>query len=290
VSRIQQILEKAEREGSVRRMRHDPTLVGGASADATMAGASTAPPPLPLVTPRPTLANLAIDPVISPPPLSPAPPAARVISGTHLDRRLVTAWSGNLGAAEQYRALRTRILHADNGSPVNVLLVSSPGRGEGKTLTAANLALAMAQEHQRRICLVDADLRQPQLHRLFGLPDGPGLSDILAGDASLADASVALDEYHITIVPAGHASAHPAELLGTTAMRRTIESLRSTFDTVIVDAPATAPLADVSILTPLVDGVVLVVRAGITSKPAIHDAVGTIEGGKLLGLVLNEAA
>jgi capsular exopolysaccharide synthesis family protein len=288
VSRIQQILEKAERDGSVRRMRPDPALVGGAPTDGGFAGAGM-PAPSPSGSPMASFANLAVEPMTAAP-AAPSRPAARVISGTHLDRRLVTAWSANIGPAEQYRALRTRILHTDNGAPVNVVLVTSPGRGEGKTLTAANLALAMAQEHQRRICLLDADLRQPQLHRLFGLPDGPGLSDVLAGDASLADASVSLDEYQMTIVPAGHATAHPTELLGTTAMRRVIESLRSTFDTVVVDATATAPLADVSIVTPLVDGVLLVVRAGVTSKPAIHDALGTIEHSKLLGLVLNEAA
>jgi receptor protein-tyrosine kinase len=82
----------------------------------------------------------------------------------------------------------------------------------------------------------------------------------------------------------------PAELLGTTAMRRTLETLRSQFDRVVVDAPATTPLADVGILTPLVDCVLLVVRSGTTSKPAIHDAVAALDASKLLGVVLNEAA
>jgi Mrp family chromosome partitioning ATPase len=147
----------------------------------------------------------------------------------------------------------------------------------------------MAQEQQRRICVVDADLRRPQQDRLFGLSPAPGLADVLACDAALDDALITLEEYQITILPAGTASAHPAELLGTITMRRTLEALRSRFDCVLIDAPAAIPLADVGILTPLVDSVVMVVRAGVTSKPAIHDAITSIDGAKLLGIVLNEA-
>ncbi|PYR14236.1 MAG: capsular biosynthesis protein [Acidobacteria bacterium] len=193
-------------------------------------------------------------------------------------------------AAEQYRALRTRIAHTETGGAVNVVLVTSPGRGDGKSLTAANLGLAMAQEYQQRICVVDADLRASLQQRLFGLAEGVGLSDVLTGRAALEEALVTVEEHHITVLPAGSPSAHPAELLGTTAMRRVIESLRSRFDRVIIDSPAATPLADVSILAPLVDSVILVVRAGMTSKPAIHDAIGAIDAGKLLGIVLNEAA
>ena len=99
-----------------------------------------------------------------------------------------------------------------------------------------------------------------------------------------------LDEHHITVLPAGDPAAHPAELLGTVTMRRMLDSLRSQFDRVVIDAPAAAPLADIGILTPLVDSVMLVVRAGITPKPAIQDAIAAIDHGKLLGVVLNEAA
>jgi Mrp family chromosome partitioning ATPase len=125
---------------------------------------------------------------------------------------------------------------------------------------------------------------------MFGLPDGPGLSEVLAGRATLDEALVSVEDHQLTILPAGKSPAHPAELLGTTAMRRTIESLRSKFDRIVIDAPAVAPLADVGILSPLVDSVLLVVRSGVTSKPSIHDAVASIDGSKLLGLVLNDAA
>jgi capsular exopolysaccharide synthesis family protein len=202
---------------------------------------------------------------------------------------LVAAASGGGTAAEQYRALRTRIVQADHRTS-NVVLVTSPGRGEGKSITAANLSLTMAQEYQRRACIVDADLRSPQISRLFGIPQGPGLSDVLLGAVPLEEALVTIEEYQITVLPAGRVTAHPAELLGTMAMRRTLDTLRAQFDRVVIDTPSATPLADVGILTPLVDSVVLVVRAGITSTPTIHDALAAIDSTKLLGIVLNEAA
>jgi capsular exopolysaccharide synthesis family protein len=269
MSRIENILEKAEREGTVRR-----SLATISPLDASVQ---------PTAMMMETIGSTAAAPVATALPM-------RVVDRTNLDPRLITAISSSGLAGEQYRALRTRILHSDNGSAVNVVLVTSPGRGEGKTITTANLGLTMAQEYQRRICVMDADMRHPQLHRMFGIPQGPGLSDVLSGDAPLEDALITIEEQQITLLPAGRPPARPAELLGTTAMRRTLEALRSQFDRVVIDAPATMPLADVGILTPLVDSVVLVVRAASTSKPAIHDAVASIDGTKLLGIVLNEAA
>jgi Mrp family chromosome partitioning ATPase len=133
-------------------------------------------------------------------------------------------------------------------------------------------------------------MRQPHVHRLFGIADNPGLSDVLAGRAALDEALIAIEEHRLTVLPAGRAHGHPAELLGTVSMRRALESLRAQFDRVVIDAPSATLLADVGILTPLVDSVVLVVRAGSTAKPAIHDAIAALDGSKLLGVVLNEAA
>jgi Mrp family chromosome partitioning ATPase len=113
---------------------------------------------------------------------------------------------------------------------------------------------------------------------------------VLTGRVSLEEALVVLEEHHLSVLPAGTRSTHPAELFGTTMMRRTLEALRSRFDRIVIDSPAVNPLADVGILTPLVDSVVLIVRAGVTSKPAIHDAIAALDAGKLLGIVLNEAA
>ena len=282
MSRIQSILEKAEREGSVRHLAGQKPAAAIASYDEAAADLAAPPARIAPIGPHPLEAETLESAATAVP--------ARAIANARLDRRLLSTANSESATAEQYRALRTRVLQSDNGTGMNVILLTSPGRGEGKTLTAANLALTMAQDYQRRICLVDADMRHPQLHRLFGLPDGPGLSDVLTGRVTLEDALISLDEQQITILPAGRGHSRPAELLGTTTMRLTIETLRSQFDRVVVDSPATAPLADVGILTPLVDSVLLVVRAGVTVKPAIHDAVSAIDASKLLGVVLNEAA
>jgi protein-tyrosine kinase len=275
MSRIQHILEKAEREGGVLRMRSmtEPPALGNLAFDTPMA-------PVPEAAPPETNIEAA----------APAPAPGRTVYGARLDPMLVAAREPGAPAAEQYRALRTRVNHSDHGAPVNVILVTSPGRGEGKSITAGNLALTMAQDFQQRICVVDADLRHSRLHSLFGIDEGPGLADVLAGRASLADALIGLEEQQITVLPAGVLPAHPAELLGSAAMRRAIQTLRSQFDRVIVDAPPASPLADIGILTPLMDSVVLVVRAGATTKPAIQEAVAAIGPAKLLGVVLNDAA
>jgi len=276
MSRIQHILERAERDGYARRMRGpEPLASSGSDLAGVVLHHSTDE-----FSGEADHSGLAIQD------LTPA----RVVVGAHLDPSLITAHSGNVEAAEQYRSLRTRVMQADTSMPISVMLVTSPGQGEGKTLTASNLALAMAQESRRRVCLIDADLRKPTLQQLFGLPDGPGLCDVLAGTASLSSALVGLEEHQLTILPAGHVPSHPAELLGTAAMRRMLDRLRTGFDRIIVDAPPALPLADVGILTPLIDVVLLVVRARFTSKPAIRDAVASLDRSKLLGLVLNESA
>lgn len=272
MSRIQNILEKAERDGGVRRLRTMPESAGA--------------PALAFEAPSPAPPSVAVDAPID---RGVAPPAARIERKPRFDPNLVAILAPGAPAAEQYRALRTRVARADHGAAVDVILVTSPGRGEGKSLTAANLALTMAQDFQTRICIVDADLRNSRLHSLFGVTTTPGLADILAGRAALADALIGFEDQQITMLPAGQTPTHPAELLGSTAMRRTIETLRTQFDRVIIDAPAVGPLADVGILAPLVDGVLVVVQAGVTTKPAIQDAVATIGPDKFLGVVLNGA-
>src|SRR5437764_4371915 len=302
MSRIQNILNKAERDGTVRRIRSvaDPANGSVATIDGPASTAAPLPPQpvmpaIPVASPIPTpptesavsMGARAADEIGAPAATAVPPVAvARSVPTAHLAPTLVAALAPHAVAAEQYRALRTRVVHADNGSPVHMLLVTSPGRGEGKSVTAANLALTMAQEYQQRICIVDANLRHPQLHRLFDIAEAPGLADVLLGRAALEDALVAIDDHHITVLPAGDPAAHPAELLGTVTMRRLLDSLRSQFDRLILDAPAAAPLADIGILTPLVDSVMLVVRAGVTSKPATHHAIAPIDQSKLLGVVL----
>ena len=275
MSRIQDILKKAEREGGVQRTR---ALVPDAPPVATVSSGASA-----LVMPA-TWAPTARDDRET----AVAETPTRSVSGT-LDQRLVSACAPQSLAAEQYRSLRTRIKASENGRVFRSIVVTSPNKGDGKSLTAANLALAMAQEFQQRVLLLDADLRRPSIHHLFGINETPGLTDVLMGGSNLEEALVEIPEHHLTVLPSGLPAVHPAELLGSTGMRRVVDTLRSRYDRLILDMPPVAPLADVSIAAGLVDGILMIVRAGVTPKPAIERALAGLEMSKVLGLVLNDA-
>jgi len=320
MSRIQQILDKAEREGLTRRTH----VLSSEDSPASAKAMADKPAPVPAAADTPASAKATADkPVIRAasetreaavavarePLLPPTPPPAAVhmttaadalsrventqavlktATGLTLDPMLVAAAAPVSLAAEQYRSLRMRINRLERNRSVKSMIVTSPGKGDGKSVTAANLAITMAQEAHARVLLIDADLRRSRVHTLLGLGSGPGLCDVLVGAASVEEVMVWLPEYRLTVIPAGLSAAHPAELLGSATMRATIERLRTKFDRIVIDTPPIGPLADVGVLAPLVDGVVLIVRAGVTPRPAIERALTAVEAPKLLGLVLND--
>src|SRR5919198_430333 len=287
MSRIQNILEKAEREGAALRTSRFTVPATAVAVDV--------PPPMPAEPPAVIVPGRVGRP---PPAVAPAgsvstPAAATSEEGEHFTVRLnpllVAGLQPKSLAAEQYRQLRTRLSHAEGASALRTVLITSPQKGEGKSITSANLALTMAQELQRRVVIVEADLRKPSLQQLFGLPPGPGLAEYLSGAADLTQVMKFLPEHHLTVIPAGSTPTNPAELLGSTAMRRMLDHLRTRFDRVLLDTPPVLPLADVAILAPVVDGTLLVVRAGYTPKPAIENALRAFDSSRLLGVVLNES-
>jgi len=315
MSRIQDILSKAERDGTVRRTRSltedyarpaedsrgvrpgrdeasrsatvaradRPSAAEGSRMFTPRSGGAAAIAPL---TPRAGYTERSTSEALpgvhesGTDPLHPAP--------AQLDPLLVMAHAPSSLAAEQYRSLRTRLKHVENGRALRTIAITSPTKGDGKSLTAANLALTLAQEFQQRVLLLDADLRRPTVHRLFGVEQCPGLGDVLMNAADLDQALVAVQDHHLTVLPAGIPPSNPAELLGSAAMRRVLDTLRSRFDRILIDVPPVAPLADLHILAPVVDGLLLIVRAGITPKPAIERALSGLDTSKVLGLVLNE--
>ena len=309
MSRIQNILEKAEREGTALRTSRvaAPPLTTsvpitieiptpGPDAPAARAATTAAPAPFaagavhagateaPMQTPIVPAAAAAIAAT----PMTTVGDDGEHLT-THLNPVLVAGLSPQSLAAEQYRALRTRLSHTEGAGALRTILVTSPQKGEGKSVTSANLALTMAQELQRRVVIVEADLRKPSLGHLFNLPAGPGLAEFLVGAAELKDVMKFLPDHHLTVIPAGTPPANPSELLGSTAMRRLLDQLRTRFDRVILDTPPVLPLADVAVLAPMVDGALLVVRAGYTPKPAIENALRAFDSSRLLGIVLNES-
>ena len=281
MSRIQDILSKAERDGTTRRTR-------GLSDTGVMAPpVAIGTPPRAKDRPAPPVADLEgwIPPVASPSAVRPE----QTVTGV-LDPHLVAALAPQSLIAEQYRSLRTRIKSAENGRAVRAIVITNPNKGDGKSLTAANLALTMAQEFQQRVLLIDADFRRPSVHTLFGVTEEPGLTDVLMGAVELDQALVHVEPHHLTLLPSGRIPTHPAELLGSAAMRRVLDTLRTRYDRILIDMPPVAPLADLHIVAPMADAVLMIVRAGVTPRPAIERALAGLEVSKVLGLVLNESA
>jgi len=190
-------------------------------------------------------------------------------------------------AAEEYRLLRTRIESRDGGRRTQLLLITSPRVGEGKTTTSANLALTMSREFQHKVVLVEADLRRPTLADRFGVRQEPGLVEVLVGAASLDEALIAVPGHSLILLPAGLAVPRSTELLASSLMQRVIDELRARFDRVILDTPPVT-LADTHVLARMADGLIMVVRAGVTTRPAVESALAGVDRQKLLGIVLNE--
>lgn len=280
MSRIQEILNKAERDGTARRTRGLETGAPAAVAPPPVAPAVARVQPAPYEPAATPWTATATAPVLEPP--------ANSLTPT-LDPRLVAGIAPQAEVAERYRLLRTRIKRAEHGRTMRSIVITSPAKGDGKSLTAANLALTMAQEFHQRVLLIDADLRRPSIARLFGVPEGPGLTEVLMGATDLEGALVHLPDQRLTILPAGAPAAQPAEMLGSASMRRVLESLRGRFDRILIDMPPVAPVADVHVLAPMADGLLMIVRAGSTPKPAIERALAGLDVSKVLGLVLNAA-
>jgi len=282
MTRAHRILSKADRDGTTRHIapaleRGDIELLSDRRSRFAWNPGEDVIAPAVVEEPASPLARESAPPV-----------AARPVFGATLDKDMVAALQPFSPAAEQYRTLRTRIAQVESAGQRRVILVTSPGNGDGKTITTANLALTMAQEFQRQVLLIDADLRNARLHECLGIAREPGLSDVLAGEASLEEALVSLSEYRVIALPAGTPHGRPAELLGSEPMRRLVENLSRRFDRVVIDTTS-AHFADAGVLEPLADGVLVVVRAGRTPRPAVGRALGLVPRAKLLGLVLNDS-
>jgi len=278
MSRIQDILAKADRDGTAGRFQPPPALKASAPAavlDQAFEGAT----PIGVSAFTPTAMPVAA-------PVRQEPRTARAT----LHPALVAAIAPHSDIAEHYRAIRSKLTPREEQGPLRTIGITSPGAGDGKSVTAANLALTMAQELQSRVVLIDADLRHPTVHSLFAVDRGPGLSEVLQGEATLDEALIHLPELQLALLPAGHAPDYPTELLGSTAMRRMLDALGGRFDRMVLDLPSALPLADVGTVAPYTDGVLMVIRAGVTQRPALDQALAIFEPQKVVGVVLNETS
>lgn len=190
---------------------------------------------------------------------------------------------------ESYRALRTAVQYSYVDHKINALAVTSAHPGEGKSVTSANLAIAMALQG-KRVILVDADLRRPSIHRMFRVEAEPGLTSVLADEISLEDAlhSTAIEGFKV--LTAGPLPPNPPELLNSQAMMDLLERFKEIADLVVFDTPPTIPVTDSQVIASHMDGVVLVVEAGQSRKATLKHARDLLERthGRLLGVVLNK--
>lgn len=202
---------------------------------------------------------------------------------------LVTMTDPTGSAAEAYRGLRTNLLHARVDGPPKVILLTSPGSGEGKSTICANLGVALAQA-DRTALVVDCDLRGPTLHRIFGLGDSPGLLDALTTEDGLAGVWQPIAP-NLKVVTGGHTPANPAEMLGSRRFAELLGGARREFDYVLLDAPPVDLVSDAAILAAQADGTLLAIDAKKTRKEALRLAVRGLQlvGADVLGVVVNNA-
>jgi polysaccharide biosynthesis transport protein len=190
--------------------------------------------------------------------------------------------------AEAARTIRTNLMFMSPDNPLKTLLVSSAGPSEGKTTVACCIATAMAQAGQR-VALIDCDLRRPRVHRIFGFSSDRGVTTALLED-SVADVVRETEVPNLFVIPAGPIPPHPAELFHTEKFKGFLKDVEAEFDCVIIDSPPVAAVTDPTVLSTLVDGTVLVVRAYKTRKELARHAVRSLlsVGGNVSGVVLND--
>ena len=193
--------------------------------------------------------------------------------------------------SEAYRTFRTNVAFSRPDQPPRTLVITSALPGDGKSTSAANLAVTLAQQG-RSVVLIDADMRRGALHRLFGVTGEPGLSNVLLGHAALADAlrEVDVDGVRLRVIPTGAYPPTPAELLGTARMSSLLDDLAATHDAVIIDTPPLNAVTDAAIAGSKADGVVIVTRAGVTDRDAYLYALEQLSAvqARVLGTVLND--
>jgi len=189
--------------------------------------------------------------------------------------------------AERFRTLRSRLYQIAAVRPLRRVLVTSSVPDEGKTFIAANLALSIVRQSDKRALLIDADLRSPRAHETFGAPTNPGLTNYLCGEADEYDVIQQGAEPNFCFIPCGRPVSNPSELLSSERMKKLLDLVTPIFDWVILDSPPALPVHDASVLADSCDGVLFVVGAGKTNHEIAERGVSEFRNKNLLGVVLN---
>jgi exopolysaccharide/PEP-CTERM locus tyrosine autokinase len=209
-----------------------------------------------------------------------------------VDRHIVSITDPYSSAAEEFRKLRARIFQVTEKDFLNTLMVTSGQAGEGKTITAINLAIAIAHELDHTVLLIDADLRKPSIHRYLGLNPQYGLSDYLESrsNLSLPDIMIKTGIGKLVVLPAGSPPEKPAELISSDRMRLLIREIKHRYRDryIIFDSSPLLLTADALSLCDYMDGIIFVVQAARTPKKVVIQALSLIKGYNILGTVFND--
>ena len=209
------------------------------------------------------------------------------VSPSRVEPHLIAVSQPRSAYTEQYRSLRTKILQAGERLQMRAIVVSSAGIGEGKTLTALNLAWLLAQTEGVRALLIDSDLRRPCATDYLGIDAPVGLSEVLGGQLRLEDAIVRLEPAGLHLLPGGRPRDDVAELLSGPSYERLLTEVRRMFDYIIIDAPPLGIFTDANVLMSRADGGLLVVRAGKTRYSTVDKLLEQMPKERFLGMVLN---
>lgn len=210
----------------------------------------------------------------------------RIISNKK--RNLITFANPDSIISEQYRTIRTNLFFLNNDKKNKTLLITSPGKLEGKSTTAANLAISMAQQ-QEKVLLIDGNLRNPNIHNIFKTSNAYGLTDVLAGTTPLEDAIYSSSIERLDILTSGRVPSNPVELLASQQMQQLLHRIKSLYDIILIDSTSILEVTDTKIIANICDGVVLVVKQ---NKTNIESAVETKKAleyarAKIVGVILN---
>jgi capsular exopolysaccharide synthesis family protein len=296
VSEFFRALEQAERDRLLEERQRDEAR----RRDEPRRAAPASEPPRRVETPteRDILAlPREVDPFpeITPPPPPPAPAPPRKAEARRSrptapkqGRRLITEISPTGPEAEAYRALRANIESGQQDGQCRSIVVTSASTGEGKSTTAANLAVVSA-ETGLRVCLIDGDLRRPVLHDVFGISNERGLADALANRESLEDVAQPSRFPNLAIVTAGTPAGNPGQLLSTNRLRELLDGASGAFDRIVIDSSPIISVSDSLAMATQCDGLLLVVKAGGVSASVVRRAALQIEQvrGRILGVLLN---
>lgn len=211
------------------------------------------------------------------------------IDTAEIDERIVSITAPYSPAAEQYRKLRAKVLRATAKDRRNIIMVTSAGIAEGKTMTSINLSISLAQELDYTVLLVDADLRNPTIHKYLGFNVSYGLSDYLNNKVDLSDVLIKTGIGKLVILPGGVPPENPAELLSSERMKMLVKEIKHRYQDryIIFDSSPMLVAADPISLGGLMDAVLFVIQEGRTSQKAAEDAVALMKGWNILGAVFN---